>query len=166
MLIFPTFLREKGTLVQSHALRESQFILCPTPGFFCPPHAAQPRSGREQAGADEHAGKIFLVFDHRRRTTQVAVTRLVNPPQGHIHTSGRESGNWGMLGGVGVKQKKAPGKDVFMFTYMEKNKVYSMKIQVSWKIHPYEPVCSVAVSFTSHQMGSHNIRVEGQGFLF
>ena len=53
-----------------------------------------------------------------------------------------------------------------MFTYVKKKKgikEYSMKIYVSQKIHPHEPVCSIAVIIQELPNGNHRIRVQDGG---
>lgn len=106
---------------------------------------------------------------HRRRGWWENLPVFWSSPEGH--TSGsiglqscRRAASTSVMRNKGtkgkVKQKKAPGKDVFMFTYyMEKKepKVYSMKINVSRKFILMNLFKGVIIQELPN--GSHKIRV-------
>lgn len=149
-LFYLNLWREKARLVQSHVLRHSQFILCYRLGFFAHPMLPPPcGTNRQEQVSMMGKSSCFQIISWGN------TSRVSQPAPGPL-----PHGRWRIKElGEKVKQKKAPGKDGFyVHLQWKKIKVHSMKINVSQKIRPCEPVCSIVVIIWELPNGSHKIR--------
>lgn len=116
-----------------------------------------PLSGRQQAGAEEHDGKIFLFSDHLLRGSTSGSDRVSKPTPGPLPH------HWWRIKELGEKsqtEESAWKRCFYVHLHGKKRiKVYSMKVYVSQKIHPHEPVCWIAVIIQALPNGNYKIRV-------
>ena len=112
--------------------------------------------GRQHTGAEEDDGKIFPFPDHLLRGHTSGSDRVSNPawrPLPHQW--------WGIKERRGKSQTgESTWKRCFYVHLLHGKKganVYSMKMYVSQKIYPHEPVCSKGVIIQELPSGSNKI---------
>ena len=144
---------------------EIQLILFVTLGLFCMPHAAFAEwktTHRRRRGWWENLPVFWSSPKGTHKWHDLCVTslpcRVSNPARGPLPHQW-----WGIKEPRGKSQTEESAWKRCFYVHLshgkKRTKVYSMKIYVSQKIYPHEPVCSNGVIIQELPNGSHKIRV-------